>query len=503
MPLSLGICDCWERDFMTKVKPETTLFFTDQSIGFFHRQPKDPIPEIHGQTSLDKGIIEKGNITDPFRLLDKLRALFKKNKIRPQNVRFVINSQNIMSRVLDIPKSEVSQRTIPEYLHSQLGKSLHFPFSQTKLSHQVFAETPTHYRVILIAADEKLLNDYLDVFDRLNVKNVVFDIPSLSMYNLLITQNEEPFGNLMFIAVYQTYFTLKIFENDVLVFNLIEELEGTDSESNFAQIENYVERIANYYRYNLHKGDQSIDNVMFVNFDEQTDDLRFEKNFGTNSGPLPHRVFHFVSKDGEKASWPRPVLLAYAASVEKNPALKNISTLDFHLDRPRKIAKFLIYLMAASVAIFSGISLIAIPLATSNEEIAIQQYENQTLQTLLDRLNSDLAALPSFSTKEKNYSNAFDDLEAREVSLTPYFEDLFAELNDYVVLADYRVDCAERIIVLTIDPATTPDLNEFVIALYEAHGVVSGETDADRWISEMPETKVLNPGLIEVTFHVA
>jgi len=488
---------------MAKIKPETTLFFTDQSIGFFHRQPKEPVPELHGQVTLDKGIIEKGYIGDPFRLLDKLRGLFKKNRIHPQTVRFVINSQNSMTRVLDIPKKDVSQRDIAGYLDSHLGKTLHFPFSQAKLSYQLIEETPEHFRVLLVAADGKLLDDYLDVFERLNVKSVLFDIPSIAMYNLLITQNEENYGNLMLIAVYQSYFTLKIFEKDVPIFNLIEEFEGNDPDSYFDQVENFVERIANYYRYNLHKGDQSIDNVMFVNFGEPTEDQRFEKAFGSNAGPLPHRVFHFVAGGEAETSWPRSVLMAYAASVEKKPVLKAISSIDFRLSRPQKIGKFLVYLMALAVALFSGISLIAIPLTTSNEAITIQQYENDTLQALLDRLNEDLSALPFFSTKEKNYSLAYDFLEAREVSLTPYLEALFAELNADVALANYEVDCAERIIVLTVEVTSTQALNEFILALYEAHGVVDGETDSERWISGMPETTVLPSDLIEVTFHVA
>ncbi len=67
----------------------------------------------------------------------------------------------------------------------------------------------------------------------------------------------------MLVSIYEGMFSLQIVEEHIPIFNLIEEVDGGLEEYDMI-IENFVERIANYYKYNLRKGKAEILDVWFL-----------------------------------------------------------------------------------------------------------------------------------------------------------------------------------------------------------------------------------------------
>ena len=69
----------------------------------------------------------------------------------------------------------------------------------------------------------------------------------------------------MLVSLYDRTITIKIVEDNVPIFSVTEEAEDS-SQQYFDVLENYVERIINFYRFNINKGEKSIENIVFYNF---------------------------------------------------------------------------------------------------------------------------------------------------------------------------------------------------------------------------------------------
>src|SRR5690606_24784907 len=153
------------------------------------------------------------------------------------------------------------------YIEKQMGKTIHFPFENPVFTHYVRQDTDAYLKVLIILSDGEMLHDYHDVFDRLKAKEIILDLPSLSLYNTYITKKQKDFKNLMLVSLYDRTITIKIVEDNVPIFSVTEEAEDS-SQQYFDVLENYVERIINYYRFNLNKGAKNIENIVFYNFSE-------------------------------------------------------------------------------------------------------------------------------------------------------------------------------------------------------------------------------------------
>ncbi|MFH0993335.1 MAG: hypothetical protein V1761_03185, partial [bacterium] len=71
----------------TSSKKELNIYFADESIGFFQSAPKSSSADFYGHVDMVPGIIDKGYITDPERLLATLQDLFRAHHLKPKRVR--------------------------------------------------------------------------------------------------------------------------------------------------------------------------------------------------------------------------------------------------------------------------------------------------------------------------------------------------------------------------------------------------------------------------------
>lgn len=486
----------------TGKKKELNIYFADESIGFFQGAPKAGTLDVYGHVEMASGIIDNGFIVDPERLLAALQDLFRQYRLKPKRIRMILNSQNVLMREVDIEKNLVKPAEIAAYVDGELGKSLHFPFPVPRTSNHLIGHEGDKTRILVVGSDDKLLNDYLDVFDRLHVREVAFDLPALCLYSLFSSQSEVKYESLMQVTVYNTYFTIKIFEKDFPIFNLVEEFEAP-AELSYDLVDNFVERVANYYRYNMHHGERAIDNVLFVNLGASANDARFESVFAAKPFGLPYKLFKFPEQPESNGGWTRSSLIAYAASFPKTGNLENINVIDFRLDRPDRRIRIAHRLLTVAFLVFSLVSMVYIPFHTTNEDIYIQENVNANLAQRVQDLEAEAALLPSFTQKERNYSNAYDALVAYEFSVSTHILDLVNMLGTDVVLTNYDVATADREIVLILVGTSITALNEYLIAIYEAYGITGDGTDPERWMDGFPAFAFVASDMIEVTIHHA
>ncbi|MDP3130006.1 MAG: pilus assembly protein PilM, partial [Bacillota bacterium] len=464
-----------------------------------HREKRKQT-DVHGNVVLEKGILENGYVVDPVLLYAKLKALFKAYGLHPKRVRLVLNSQNVLMRVVDVKREDIREAGIAAHLDAELGKSLHFPFPKPRVSYHLISQDDKTAKVLAVASDDRLLNDYLDIFDKLRVKEVVFDMPSLALYALYSKTTGASCANMMLVTVYDTYFTIKIFEEDIPIFNLIEEFEGA-FENRYEQVENYVERVANYYRNNISRGDKALEKIVFVNQSEQENENRFNTAFAPKPLGLPYEVFRIPDTPTTGGGWNRTSLVAYAAAIEKTGNLEKIRYFDFRLERPLRIARAIKLMLATAFFLFSAVSLLYIPYHALYEDIFIARNMNANLSAQLEDLQAEVALLPTYSSAERDYSNAYDVLIAHRKSPATYLTDLIGLASD-VDIVNFLYDAEDAELVVILVGPSQEALEEYLLSVYEAYGVTDG-VGTVRWIDGFPAYESVGTNMIEVIFHHA
>ncbi|MDO9628821.1 MAG: hypothetical protein Q7I99_02880 [Acholeplasmataceae bacterium] len=484
---------------MLNKSSDFSVFFTDNSVSFFELAPFIDRSR-YGYMKLDAGIIENGYIKEPEALLNLMQLMFKNYGVKPRKITHIIHDQNVLIRDIKISREQLSKKTIEEYIKEQQGKTLLLPFSDSSISHVVRHEDENEIRVIAVIMDSNLLHDYNDVYDRLRAKEVKFEISSLPLYEQYLEKSEFKASRTMLVSIYEGMFSLQIVEEHIPIFNLIEEIDGGLEEYDMI-IENFVERIANYYKYNMRKGKQEIENVVFFNFNPDLSITQLEIGLCKNLKNYKAKVCDFYVEDPMSKILPFECMLPYAFA--KNRRNASPVKFDFKLDRVKQLNLYANYLMIAAFFIVSATLLIYIPYFSLNEEIKIEQNNVNALHNQLQVLIEETPTAPTFSIIQQNYSNAYQYLMSQEVDTKSFMLDLISELNSNVSLESYQIKSQSKEIVLVLRGNTQFDLFEYMIEVYETFGITANVEDDTRWISAEPTYKFNNPQQVEVTIRYA
>lgn len=483
---------------MASRKESINILVTDESIGVFQNGGKNQ-PALSKVIELEKLVIDNGYIKEPEVFLMLLKSFFKENKIKARRLNMIIHDQNILIREFVIQKSELQKKTIVDYIHSQTGRTLHFPFEEANISYVVKSETESEIKVIGIITDENLLQDYHDVFDRLGIKSVNFSIPANVLYQLSKISESKPKSNLMLVSVFDRMLTINVMEDEIPVFSMIEETEE-NLEKYDEMIENYIERVANYYKFNIKKGEESIETVVLFNFSREINDDHLKKHIQPEIQDMSFSVFDkkriLESIGGEHDV----CIMAYGEQFVAGSS--DVHDFKFNIERVKIINRYANYLLVLAFTIFSLTTLIYIPLYTFNEDINIQTNKNNILQSQIDVLKDDIPNITDYTQTEKNYSDAYDFISGQINNPSDYYHDLLSQLSGSLEVVRYTLDASTHEIKIIISSTTEVELYEYLIVIYEAYGITDG-TDPSKWMANQPERKFVSSLVMEVTVTYA
>lgn len=316
---------------MAKNLLELNLSINDEVIGFVEKEPGKTEIESYGEVRLPKGAIKNGYIKEPTILLEKLTSILKSFKIRANTVRWVLNEQNAILREIEIQKADLEKLTVQEYVLSQVGKTIHFPFESPIFNHFIKVAKDDSIIVTLFILDEQMLQDYVDVFDRLKIKEMTYEIPALSLWRLyyvsdekeeaemtgsivapsLVKRNEngeveeeeeddDDFyeedleDGLMIATVYDTLLSLTIFDKKFPVFSMMEDIEKP--EYLYDTIDTYVSRISSYYKFNKNQGKKEVTKVVIYNFTTKVTDAMLNEEMNKRIVGVDFEVFDLGKK---------------------------------------------------------------------------------------------------------------------------------------------------------------------------------------------------------------
>ncbi|MGD6899082.1 type IV pilus biogenesis protein PilM [Bacillus infantis] len=231
---------------------------------------------------LPNGIIREGKIQDSETLTAILEECISEWKIKGKEIAFLVPDPVIIIRKLSIPQ-DVSAEEIKGYLYMELGTSIHLPFEDPVFDYTILetAESGTK-EILLFAAPEEVVHEYVSVFEEARLKPVLADISCLALYRLYyeldLLDSEE---NLMMVQVDIQQVNVSIFENHKPVFmrHLLMDIDSGkwelepgnqltylgDKEEIISPLEDIykeLDRVMSFYRYSLHQGNRQITRVL-------------------------------------------------------------------------------------------------------------------------------------------------------------------------------------------------------------------------------------------------
>lgn len=483
---------------MFKKRSNVSVIFTDQTIGFFQQTPFLE-QAAFGTINLERGAIDNGYIKEPESVLKSLGELFKKYHIVPRKITFLIHDQNILIRDVKIDPKELGKKSIDQYLQEQMGKTLHFPYPNPVITHFVREQDDNLIRVIAIIADGLLLHGYHDIFDRIKAKEVQYEIAAIPLYNVYHNKVSNIDDNVMFVNVYQDMFSIQILEKGFPIFNLIEETDAGKEE--FAlNIENFVDRISNYYKFNLRKGKQNITKVLVFNMSEDFSQEELQNMLIKRLKSHSAQLCDFNIDETFSKLLPKQCKLPYAAFLGEPYRVQH--TIDFKLNRRSMNQVYGHYLMVISFAIAVFTVLVYVPYYAMNEEIKMQQNRNNALEMQRDLLILETPQTPNYPINQINHHESYYTIIDERDFVSGYIRDIFAALPPSITITNYQIRTLNNEIVIIITASKQQLLYEFVLDLYEHYGV-QGESDDTYWMIVRPTYRIISPTTMEVTINYA
>lgn len=144
-----------------------------------------------------------------------------------------------------------------------------------------------------------------------------------------------------------------------------------------------------------------------------------------------------------------------------------------------------------------------IPFVTYQQDILSLENINQNLSNQLSVVQSEQSIYEDFTTQEILYNNAYAYLTNLEKPLQTYILSIFDVSDGLVDISSYWIDSSTNTITIVIYDYTEAMLNEFLLEVYESHGVIDSQANLVRWITQTPSRSNLTSSRVEVSFNYA
>lgn len=465
---------------------DVSVFISDEKVAIYQIANKLE-NAVFRSFDLEEGVVVNGYIKEPNILLKELKMVFKESKLRPYRVRFILHDQNYIVRDVKIDKMELKKEDVNEFVLNQLGKTLHIPYESVGIDTSIRYEDETKIDVLAVLTDLNLLHDYHDVFDRLGIKEVSYDIAAYGFIKIYeATKGYLPDVSMQ-VSFYDKLISIQIFEKEILVFNFVEEIDL--HQVNFNQmIEAHVERVANFYQFNLKRNKTRVKEILFYNFNNDLAIERIKQIMSSISG-YQTILFDLDQYQENVTLFPLVTQLPFYALQSGKYREKAI---DFEVKRLKLIDFIANYVLIFALFVFGVISIVLIPYFTSETEIRNQNNYNEALELERDHLRDNRVVLPKPDSLVISYNEAYNQLNIESKSISSYLRLLYDKALS-VQINNMQINQGKNEIVIYITGSAL-DLYEYVIDIYESYG----DLDRDGFITSKPVERLVSDTLMEV-----
>jgi len=138
---------------------------------------------------LAPGVFHEGEVVDPDRLVESLKALFSQHKLA-KDVRLGIGNQRVIVRTLRLPAIE-DPKEMEAAVRFQAQEQIPMPLDQAVLEHQVVGGVPAEeggqpqLDVVVVAARQDMVRSFLEPIRRAGLEPVGVDLAAFGMIRAL------------------------------------------------------------------------------------------------------------------------------------------------------------------------------------------------------------------------------------------------------------------------------------------------------------------------------
>jgi len=137
-----------------------------------------------GSATLPEGAVDDGTLNDPEIVADKIKELFKNLKIKKKKVGFSISGYSVIVKKVNL--QVMSDEELEEHILSEAEQYIPFDIEDVYLD---FQDLKTNHGdddrtdVMLVAAKKDIVDEYLEMFEGLDLKPVIVDVDGFALEN--------------------------------------------------------------------------------------------------------------------------------------------------------------------------------------------------------------------------------------------------------------------------------------------------------------------------------
>ena len=158
-------------------KRVTTLFIRDTSINLLVM--KGGHVEKWASSPLEPGLVSEGLIVDEEQVADRVKELFKQEKVKMKKVMIGLTGLNSLHRVVTLP--ELPEEILPEAVKREVQRAIPTPLEEVYFSYQLLSATKGESRVFLSTFPRNLVDALVRTLRQAGVKPYSMDLAPLAL----------------------------------------------------------------------------------------------------------------------------------------------------------------------------------------------------------------------------------------------------------------------------------------------------------------------------------
>jgi type IV pilus assembly protein PilM len=176
--------------------------------------------ELFDMLPLPPELIVDGSIIDSLRLLDSLKELIRKAKIKTKDAAIsVAGHSSVIVKRVSLP--EMSEEELSESIKFEAEQYIPFDIEDVTLDFQILGpkEEPGQMDVIIVAVKKDIVNEYLSVVKEAGLNPIIVDVNSFSLENIYeINYEIEPDKNIAIVNIGANTINMNILKGGISVF---------------------------------------------------------------------------------------------------------------------------------------------------------------------------------------------------------------------------------------------------------------------------------------------
>jgi general secretion pathway protein L len=117
-------------------------------------------------------------------VVDSLKRFLHHNSVKPERIVVGIPRKSVILKSMEIPSLE--KKNIPQLLEYEIERHLPFKPEEIYYDFEVIEKTGENlYRVLLVAVKKEMIDSLRDLFERVPIRPMIFDLSSFAIFNAL------------------------------------------------------------------------------------------------------------------------------------------------------------------------------------------------------------------------------------------------------------------------------------------------------------------------------